>query len=225
MQFVPGATPKAFFLDEDGQGAGPALELRGDLAGPAVLALLAERGFEARRAPVEFGEPRATAEVGGARLEYFDTEATFDDASEFAAGRTDEQGRPGRLLTVGSAEENEEVRAWLQSGRVRARGAVWLGCSDGDKEGHWRWLHDSNPLFFTAGHLSSHSGSAGTPPTTHEGFYSNWAEREPNNAGNDEDCATFLKTGQWNDEACSQKYRVVVKYGPDAAPVASHDEL
>lgn len=229
MEFVPGATPKAFFLDADGQPDGAPVELRGDLKAEGVLRLLAERGFEARLAPVDFGTPRSTVTLGDARFELYEKEANFDTASEFAAGRRDEDGRPGRLLTIGSAEENEQVRGWLR--KVHNRGAVWLGCTDADEEGRWRWQVDSNPHFYTAAVLSTRSDNQGhAPAVTQSGFFANWADKEPNNAGSGdgEDCATFLVTGEWNDESCGGKHRVVVKFGPDAKPAddgSSHDEL
>ena len=48
---------------------------------------------------------------------------------------------------------------------------------------------------------------------------------EPNNAGNNEDCAILLKTGVWNDENCDNKHRTVLKYGPDVPAEGGHDEL
>ncbi|MCO4747669.1 MAG: C-type lectin domain-containing protein [Proteobacteria bacterium] len=81
------------------------------------------------------------------------------------------------LVKVDSYEENAWLRDW-----IRADGsgqAFWLGISDAEVEGDWRW-HDQSTPQFTA-----------------------WSPGEPNNAGN-EDCAAFrsIADGTWNDISC-----------------------
>ncbi|XP_070595656.1 CD209 antigen-like protein C isoform X2 [Erythrolamprus reginae] len=57
----------------------------------------------------------------------------------------------------------------------------WIGLSDADHENQWIWV-DNTTLSLSF-----------------------WGKGEPNNAGSDEDCATLLFTGNWNDVACSGK--------------------
>ncbi|CAM5117736.1 unnamed protein product [Natator depressus] len=62
----------------------------------------------------------------------------------------------------------------------------WIGFTDQDIEGVWRWV-DNTPAAFTQ-----------------------WNKLEPNNLRNglsDEDCAHLLEIGLWNDEPCSTSYR------------------
>ena len=187
------------------------MDLKGDLSGDKVRAMFAEHGFTPSRQKVEFGEvPKATFEIGEATYELWDALDRFEGASEFAATRTDSKGRPARLLTVASAAENDALVKWLAKQRVY--GSVWLGCSDETEEGNWRWMTDSSDLFYSGGKRA-------------DGHYSNWGPGEPNNAGNNEDCAILLKTGVWNDENCDNKHRTVLKYGPDVPAEGGHDEL
>ncbi|HEX8825333.1 MAG TPA: C-type lectin domain-containing protein [Archangium sp.] len=55
----------------------------------------------------------------------------------------------------------------------------WLGHNDTQSEGSWRWSHGASS-------------------------YTNWLSGEPNNAGNNEDCAhdNWLGRGGWNDYPC-----------------------
>ena len=48
--------------------------------------------------------------------------------------------------------------------------AVWLGASDAEQEGRWVWLANGAAL---------------------EDTYSNWAEGEPNDYGDGEECASM----------------------------------
>ena len=63
----------------------------------------------------------------------------------------------------------------MNSGQEKA----WIGYSDIQTEGQWRWI----------------DGSVGT--------FTNWNNGEPNNQRN-EDCAEIIgSTGKWNDMPCA----------------------
>lgn len=65
---------------------------------------------------------------------------------------------------------------------LRAAGVTssWLGLSDTEEEGIWRWV----------------DGSALS--------YANWGEGEPNDSAGIEDCAVLRSDGAWNDLDCAQ---------------------
>ncbi|XP_041957146.1 CD209 antigen-like protein C isoform X3 [Alosa sapidissima] len=88
--------------------------------------------------------------------------------------RKDCRQRGADLVIINSKEEQEFISA-----RVRD---TWIGLTDSDIEGEWRWVD-------------------GTLPITKF-----WMENEPNNAVKGEDCVkTYGK--QWNDAQCSLHFR------------------
>ncbi|TRY92124.1 hypothetical protein DNTS_031444 [Danionella cerebrum] len=82
--------------------------------------------------------------------------------------------------------KTEEKQSFISS-RVNER--VWIGLSDADEEGKWKWV-DNSPL--------------------NQGF---WIKGEPNNyLGEDEDCAEIRPINNnklWNDIMCSFENRGV----------------
>ena len=61
---------------------------------------------------------------------------------------------------------------------------AWFGYSDKKSEGSWDWSDTGNSGEFIS--------------------YQNWAEAEPNNEGDGEDCASMNADGTWNDQACDK---------------------
>jgi len=94
---------------------------------------------------------------------------TWYDAKAAAALRT-YYGLQGYLATIGSAEE-------AQLSGEQAGGAGWLGGTDEDVEGVWKWVAGPE-----AGTIFWNGGMDGSAPA---GQYANWNHDEPNDCCND----------------------------------------
>lgn len=110
---------------------------------------------------------------------------TWNNARIAAANRT-YYGLQGYLATITSADE-------AQLSGEQSAGAGWIGGSDEQIEGIWRWM--TGPEI---GMIFWNDGINGTTPN-----YANWNNGEPNNAG-DEDYAHITAPGvgilgSWND--------------------------
>ncbi len=75
-------------------------------------------------------------------------------------------------------------------------GGIWLGLTDAVAEGTWTWV----------------DGTAST--------WGAWADGEPNDAGDGEDCASLRADGQWNDLSCDREVPFVCEA---VAPRAATD--
>ncbi|KAM5233199.1 C-type lectin domain family 17, member A isoform 1-T1 [Hipposideros larvatus] len=92
---------------------------------------------------------------------------TWDEARRFC------QENYSHLVIISNIAEQNFVSKAHHSPRVH-----WLGLTDRDHEGDWKWL-DGSPL-----------------------TVSFWDPKEPNNLF-DEDCASMNKGGTWNDLSCN----------------------
>jgi Ca2+-binding RTX toxin-like protein len=106
----------------------------------------------------------------------------------WAQAKADAEKRGGHLATVGSKQEWEKILAVLPN-KNGLEGSAWLGASDQDKEGVWKWV----------------DGTAWN--------FSNWFYGEPNNSGS-EDYAIIKgrESGYaWNDWSASGESSYVLE--------------
>lgn len=142
----------------------------------------------------------ATVESGGGLKNVFNghyyrlvkTPVSFDDAVALSAATTFDgtpSGTPGYLATITSPEENQ----FLFTVMGGAGNNAWLGASDRDVEGDWKWMTgpEAGTSFYTG-----NVNEPGNGPVN--GEFSGWAGGEPNQAG-DEDYAEVYGDGRWND--------------------------
>tara|TARA_B100001057_G_scaffold501239_1_gene622345 strand:+ start:11231 stop:13714 length:2484 start_codon:yes stop_codon:yes gene_type:complete len=130
----------------------------------------------------------------------------WTDAKRLAENKS-YYGIKGYLVTILSQEEADI------SGKL-TNGVGWIGGSDAEEEGTWKWV--TGPEAGTVFWIGNSSGSSDN--------YANWNDGEPNNAGN-EDYAhitdpTIGFEGSWNDLANSaassgpyQSKGYMVEYG------------
>lgn len=112
---------------------------------------------------------------------------TWQDA-KLAASQRDYYGLQGYLATIGSAEES-------QLAGEQSSGAGWIGGTDEDVEGIWKWATGPE-----AGTIFWNGGPNGASPA---GQYANWNTGEPNDLSG-EDYAHITAPGEgikgsWND--------------------------
>ena len=135
-----------------------------------------------------------------------------EDRRSWQAAESYCEGHGGVLAKIASAAQMELAASAL-AGRE-----AWLGASDVDDEGVWRWKYDGSLLPPTAG---------ATP-----GAYANWSPEEPTGMeyGNEDclcvNCDDFSAhhgRPTWNDQACDREKSFLcqgLEYTPPAPPGA-----
>jgi len=123
-------------------------------------------------------------------------------ASSWANARTrcQSNGAGWDLTTI----HGETRNAWLTS-MLDPLTDAWVGASDTQSEGEWRWLGDSTPFWNGAGDTGSAAGNA----------YENWTDGttpEPN-GGATSDCLRLRAGGGWADAQCATAYASICE-GP-----------
>ena len=143
----------------------------------------------------------------GHYYEFFPSTSIPWTEAKISAEKKSYYGIKGYLVTILSKEEADI------SGKL-TKGVGWIGGSDAEEEGIWKWV--TGPEAGTVFWVGNSSGSTDN--------YANWNDGEPNNAGN-EDYAHITDPsigfeGSWNDLANSaassgpyQSKGYMVEYG------------
>ncbi|XP_073830857.1 lectin subunit alpha-like [Musca autumnalis] len=90
------------------------------------------------------------------------------------------------LLSIESAEKTQEINELINEHfKETEKPLLYIGANDLAEEGRFRWTSNA-----------------------HEFNYTNWAESEPNNYKNHENCVHIglYNDGTWNDVDCSTKF-------------------
>lgn len=126
---------------------------------------------------------------------------SWEDARSLAEKANNEDSEYNHYMaTITSLEEQQEIERQL--GNVIAGQALWLGGSDSNIEGEWRWVEGPEGMedggFGRQFWQGKGSGSGGYAVND---SFTNWnGTREPNDSDSDEDALQILSTnGLWND--------------------------
>ncbi len=93
-------------------------------------------------------------------------------------------GKPGQLMTIGSAYENDIALEFAKSVGT----SIWIGSSDSHAEGNWYWLRSDRP--------NEQFWQGDTTGNSVDGAYHNWAANDPNF---NEDYGILNIDGEWLD--------------------------
>ncbi len=104
------------------------------------------------------------------------------DRADAVASSLSYRGIPGHLATITSHEE----AVFLDRNFQDVANGAWLGASDADLEGEWRWVAgpDTGTVLYRDGHPVG---------------FGDWADQEPNNVGDEDFIGWNWFGGFWND--------------------------
>ncbi|MFM7120247.1 MAG: lectin-like protein, partial [Gammaproteobacteria bacterium] len=160
--------------------------------------------------------------ANGHIYEYVSTSQTWAQAKTLAATKSI-SGAVGYLVTITSAQENDFI---VSSRPSNGASEYWIGASDGEAEGTWRWV--TGPETGEQFWQGAWTGAA------FSGRYANWGTGEPNdnflNDGIDEDGALIgtalgWEAGKWNDGWVAHQLAYIVEYGDVRAVVANVNDI
>jgi hypothetical protein len=152
------------------------------------------------------GDANYLEETGHYYVYYEDLDVEWTEARDFAEDKF-YYGLQGYLVTILSEEEN-------QIAAVQTNDVGWIGASDFENEGDWRWVtgpeasyDNGNGLPFWSG---DENGSPTFDPVTAQQMYSNWNDSgpfEPNDYGDNPGSENYAhvtapgvgEIGDWND--------------------------
>lgn len=235
MNVIDRATHRVVFSTEESEpdtleGQFAQLQKRMALVeAPKFVPRLAPEPERSAVARVEISEDEAVAPLRNPKNGHFyelirRDNTTWDVAKEIAEKRT-YRGLSGYLVTITSPEENDFLMLNFEAG------TIWLGASDGEEEGVWKWVVGPE-----AGQVFWRGDGAGKAEA-----YANWDRNEyfhePNNM-NEEDFLVWSSRspfgqgrpdaprGTWNDQGVERTAdQVIVEFSlPEEAGGAAKEE-
>uniref|UniRef100_A0A8U8BIN5 Uncharacterized protein n=1 Tax=Geospiza parvula TaxID=87175 RepID=A0A8U8BIN5_GEOPR len=127
----------------------------------------------------DFSSPWAVFPCGAdsREWEYFSGNCYYFSLARLSWERARERCRERRadLVVVGSFAEQQFLMSRARNERF------WIGLTDRNSEGNWEWVDG----------------------TDYKSSFTFWQEGEPNDSGNNEDCAHLWISGKWNDVHCT----------------------
>ncbi|MEI6250743.1 MAG: trypsin-like serine protease, partial [Actinomycetes bacterium] len=125
-----------------------------------------------------------------------------------AAMASDYNGLKGYLATPTTKSEENLIK------RQAGGNQIWLGASDAESEGCWKWADgpEANQIFFAALGVANCAVNPAVANAT-------WGVGEPNNTGGVENVAHINSDGTWNDITGNSSYAYVIEYGGVVNPL------
>ena len=176
--------------------------------------------FSSNLVSADTPKPQNLYTFNGHTYEKVELPMTWTEASNFA------EEKSGTLVKIESFQENIFLKSFMSQTKTLARDGggseyFWLGGSDTDIEGEWRW-NDRTKI--TTSQITAYDLWGRGP-----GFSTEYGE--PDNFGGNQDClamgvnfwpkkadaTNYLgKPGEWNDISCENKLAFVVEYDTSA---------
>ena len=129
---------------------------------------------------------QSLTQYNGHAYKLYNIAATYDSAKATC------DNSDGYLVEITSTGENNFIKGLANGIRV------WLGATDQEQEGSWKWSRGSSVSYF------------------------NWATGEPN-GGEDEDCITQEADGQWVDRTCTTTHIFICEWDTGDQVVSQGD--
>ena len=174
-------------------------------------------------------------EYGGHTYKLIESPSTWQQATAIAERMT-LGGQPGYLARIDSEAENraifEVVSGRLSSDQLKStvpddgsgEAFIWLGASDAEVEGQWRWSNNGDAFW---------SGDFNGSPVG--GLYTNWGIQPDDVDGREDALGMALadwpepfydlgEAGQWNDLDPAEKLFFVIEFDATAPPILANLE-
>ena len=141
---------------------------------------------------------------------YRSSSVTWTTARTNAAAETF-NGMTGYLATATTTDEFTFIK------NTSSASQFWLGGTDEDVEGDWRWIDDPGVPADESGELFWRGTNYPTGGSAQNGYTVFWNNGEPNDWGNNEDALQVLSNGNWNDMPKTATFPYVVEFTPSAS--------
>ena len=154
-----------------------------------------------------------SANIQGSQTFNSHTYAMTTSAMTFAEAQAAASSLGGYLTTVNTKEENTFLTEKFYA--AYGNSALWIGANDIETEGTWVWDNGttSGDDGLTDTICNAPTGDCQPSNATWTDGTRKWNDREPNNSGNNEDCANITNnSGFWNDLPCSRNQYGIIEF-------------